>query len=89
MGKPAGRARLPFIPPVMPTRVEKPTEGDGWSHEVKFDGYRSQMIIDDGGVRIFTRRRLDWTSKYRDLAKAGRDLGVRERNHRRRNHRPE
>jgi ATP-dependent DNA ligase len=23
-------------------------EGDGWIHEVKFDRYRSQMIIDDG-----------------------------------------
>jgi len=60
----------------MPTLVEKPPEGDGWIHEVKFDGYRSQMIIGDQGTRIFTRRGLDWTTKYRDLAAAGAALGV-------------
>ena len=62
--------RLKFIPPLMPTLVEKPPEGDGWIHEIKFDGYRSQIVRDAEGVRIFTRRGLDWTSKYRDLAKA-------------------
>jgi ATP-dependent DNA ligase len=32
--------------------------GDGWIHEVKFDGYRSQQIIDRDGTRIYTRRGL-------------------------------
>ncbi|QKC85259.1 ATP-dependent DNA ligase [Mesorhizobium sp. NZP2077] len=68
--------RLKFIPPLMPTLVEKPPEGDDWIHEVKFDGYRTQVIIDSEGVRIFTRRGLDWTSKYWDLAKAAGDLDV-------------
>lgn len=67
---------LKFIEPLMPTLVEKPPEGEGWLHEVKFDGYRSQMILGDEGTRIFTRRGLDWTSKYRDLAAAGAALGV-------------
>ncbi len=35
-----------FIEPLMPTLVEKPPEGEGWIHEVKFDGYR----FDDGCV---------------------------------------
>ncbi|WP_457155275.1 ATP-dependent DNA ligase, partial [Mesorhizobium sp. P5_C1] len=70
--------RLSFISPMMPTLVEKPPEGGDWIHEVKFDGYRSQLIIDAGGTRIFTRRGLDWTSKYRDLAKAGTGLDVEE-----------
>ena len=39
---------------------------------MKFDGYRSQY----GGVRILTRRGLDWTSKYRDLASAAVSLNV-------------
>ncbi|RWD29895.1 MAG: hypothetical protein EOS34_27400 [Mesorhizobium sp.] len=60
----------------MPTLVAKPAQGDGWTHEVKFDGYRSQIIIDAGGARIFTRRGLDWTSKYRALAAAARTLDV-------------
>lgn len=60
----------------MPTLVEKPPEGDGWIHEVKFDGYRTQIVRDSDGVRIFTRRGLDWTAKYRDLAKAAGELEV-------------
>ncbi|WP_373420456.1 hypothetical protein [Mesorhizobium sp. L48C026A00] len=31
--------------------VAKPPQGDEWMHEAKFDGYRSQIIIDAGGVR--------------------------------------
>ncbi|MER9024939.1 ATP-dependent DNA ligase [Mesorhizobium sp. M0815] len=60
----------------MPTLVAKPPQGGGWSHEVKFDGYRSQIIIDAGRARIFTRRGLDWTSKYRDLAAAAKEMDV-------------
>ncbi|RUX97454.1 MULTISPECIES: ATP-dependent DNA ligase [unclassified Mesorhizobium] len=67
---------LKFIEPLMPTLVEKPPEGPGWIHEVKFDGYRSQMIIDETGTRIYTRRGLDWTAKYRDLAAAAKTLDV-------------
>jgi bifunctional non-homologous end joining protein LigD len=61
---------------MMPTLVAKPPQGDDWMHEAKFDGYRSQIIIEDGGVRIFTRRGLDWTAKYRDLAEAAKGLNV-------------
>ncbi|MER8964439.1 ATP-dependent DNA ligase [Mesorhizobium sp. M0808] len=60
----------------MPTLVANPPQGDGWSHEVKFDGYRSQIIIHAGRARIFTRRGLDWTSKYRDLAAAAKEMDV-------------
>ncbi|RWP38561.1 MAG: ATP-dependent DNA ligase [Mesorhizobium sp.] len=60
----------------MPTLVAKPPHGDGWTHEVKFDGYRSQILIDNGEVRIFTRRGLDWTAKFRDLAETAKGLNV-------------
>ncbi|TIR19559.1 MAG: ATP-dependent DNA ligase [Mesorhizobium sp.] len=68
--------RLKFIPPLMPTLVDRPPEGEAWLHEVKFDGYRSQIVRDDDGVRIFTRRGLDWRAKYRDLANAAASLNV-------------
>jgi bifunctional non-homologous end joining protein LigD len=68
--------RLAFIEPLLPTLVEKPPEGDEWIHEVKFDGYRSQVVIDDGDVRIFTRNGLDWTAKYRNLVEAAKQLPV-------------
>ncbi|TIN31741.1 MAG: ATP-dependent DNA ligase [Mesorhizobium sp.] len=68
--------RLSFIPPLMPTLVERPPEGDNWIHEVKFDGYRSQLVIDDDGIRIYTRNGHDWTAKYRDLVKEAASLGA-------------
>lgn len=48
-----------------PELVEQPPTGDGWSHEVKFDGYRTQLIKDDDGIRLYTKTGIDWTSKYR------------------------
>lgn len=68
--------RLNFIAPLLPTLVDKPPEGDGWIHEVKLDGYRSQIVRDENGVRIFTRRGLDRTAKYRDLSKTARELNA-------------
>ncbi|MER8574392.1 hypothetical protein NKH19_23235 [Mesorhizobium sp. M1338] len=62
--------RLKFVEPLMPTLVKKPPEGDGWIHEVKFDGYRSQLIIDEDGTRIYTRNGHHWTAKYCDLKEA-------------------
>lgn len=38
-----------FVVPLMPTLVEKPPEGGDWIHEVKFDGYRSQIIMTVSG----------------------------------------
>ncbi|WP_245446152.1 ATP-dependent DNA ligase [Mesorhizobium kowhaii] len=60
----------------MPTLVEKPPEGGDWIHEVKFDGYRSQLIIDEAGTRIYTRNGHDWTAKYRDLVKEAKGLAA-------------
>ncbi|WP_434721337.1 ATP-dependent DNA ligase [Mesorhizobium sp. RIZ17] len=68
MRKPAGGVRLSFIRPMEPELVEQPPKGDGWSHEVKFDGYRTQLIRDADGIRLYTKTGIDWTAKYRPLA---------------------
>jgi bifunctional non-homologous end joining protein LigD len=35
------RSELPsFIPPQLSQLVKAPPEGDGWAHELKYDGYR-------------------------------------------------
>ncbi|MDX8479072.1 ATP-dependent DNA ligase [Mesorhizobium sp. VK24D] len=68
MRKPVGGARLSFIRPMEPELVEQPPKGDGWSHEVKFDGYRTQLIKDADGIRLYTKTGVDWTTKYRPLA---------------------
>ena len=40
---------LSFIPPQTPMLVEKPPEGAEWLHEVKFDGFRTQLTSAMGG----------------------------------------
>lgn len=68
------RDRLGFIEPMMPTLVSKPPSGNGdWLTEVKFDGWRCQIVIDSGGVRVFTRRGFDWTDKFKIIAIAAAD----------------
>uniref|UniRef100_UPI0035E3D8D4 ATP-dependent DNA ligase n=1 Tax=Mesorhizobium caraganae TaxID=483206 RepID=UPI0035E3D8D4 len=62
--------RLEFIPPQIPTLVKQPPEDEGWVHEVKFDGYRTQLIIDQGGVRLYSKNGHDWTAKYWPIALA-------------------
>lgn len=37
--------RLKFVPPMMPTLVAKPPQGDGWIHEIQLDGYRTEIVI--------------------------------------------
>jgi bifunctional non-homologous end joining protein LigD len=45
-------------------------------HEIKFDGYRAQVLIDTTGVRIVTRNGLDWTGGLGGIAAAFEPLGV-------------
>ncbi|RWG58671.1 MAG: ATP-dependent DNA ligase [Mesorhizobium sp.] len=68
MRKPAGNVRLSFIRPMEPELVEQPPKGGEWGHEVKFDGYRTQVIKDADGIRFYTKNGFDWTAKYRPLA---------------------
>jgi bifunctional non-homologous end joining protein LigD len=56
------------------TSVEAPPNGAGWGHEIKFDGYRVQMRIEDGKAILRTRKGLDWTDKFKAIAKAGAGL---------------
>lgn len=64
----------PFIAPQLCVSVERPPSGDNWIHEIKFDGYRVQMRIENGDVTLKTRKGLDWTPKFGAIAKAARAL---------------
>jgi bifunctional non-homologous end joining protein LigD len=71
----ARAAKMPaFIAPQLCRSVERPANGDDWVHEIKFDGYRIQMRIEAGKVTLKTRKGLDWTSKFRAIAKAAEGL---------------
>ncbi len=65
------KAPLPrVIEPCLALLVEKPPAGDNWLHEIKFDGYRLFGVIEDGRVRLLTRRGLDWTDRFAGIAAA-------------------
>jgi bifunctional non-homologous end joining protein LigD len=51
------------------TPVERPPSGPDWGHEIKFDGYRVQIRVEDGAAVIKTRKGLDWTGKFKAIAR--------------------
>ena len=65
---------LRFVDFQLSTLVEKPPEGPGWIHEIKYDGYRTELLIQDGKARAFTRRAFDWTAKYPSIVEAASKL---------------
>jgi bifunctional non-homologous end joining protein LigD len=74
---PKGKAvrSLPrFVEPQLARLVEQPPGGSDWVHEVKFDGYRMQMRVENGKARLFTRKGLDWSDKFAAIAKAAAKL---------------
>ena len=63
-----------FIEPQLCKLVERATSEPGWAHEVKFDGYRLQLRVEDGKAVLRTRKGLDWTAKFSAIAEAAEKL---------------
>jgi bifunctional non-homologous end joining protein LigD len=63
-----------FIAPELCTPVDRPPGGEGWCHEIKFDGYRVQLRVEDGEAALKTRKGLDWTDKFGAIAKEASSL---------------
>jgi bifunctional non-homologous end joining protein LigD len=63
-------AEMPdFVAPQLCTSVDRPPSGEGWCHEIKFDGYRVQLRVEGGKATLKTRKGLDWTDKFKTIAK--------------------
>lgn len=43
--------------------------GSEWIHEIKFDGYRIIAVQKSGSLTLFTRSGLDWTGRFKVLAR--------------------
>ena len=67
--KPKVAAMPDFVAPQLCASVERPPSGEGWCHEIKFDGYRVQLRVEDGEATLKTRKGLDWTDKFGAIAK--------------------
>ena len=63
-----------FIEPQLCKSLDRPPAGPGWAHEIKFDGYRVQLRVEDGRAVLRTRKGLDWTEKFAAIAEAAADL---------------
>jgi bifunctional non-homologous end joining protein LigD len=62
-------AQMPgFIKPQLATLRTKAPSGEGWLHEVKFDGYRIQAHLNKSRVTLYTRSGLDWTKRFASIA---------------------
>jgi ATP-dependent DNA ligase len=62
-------AKMPqFITPQLCKRVSRPPAGAEWVHEIKLDGYRTQLRVADGKAVMRTRKGLDWTADFAAIA---------------------
>lgn len=68
------RERLKFIRPLEPFQVETPPVSADWLHEIKYDGFRTQVILDWAGARAFSRNGHDWSKRYWPIVNAAEKL---------------
>jgi len=57
-----------FIVPCSPIPAKAVPAGDGWVHEVKFDGYRVQVHKVGSRVVMFSRNGHDFTDRFPSIA---------------------
>ena len=70
-------APLPkFRKPQLATLVDDVPTGNGWMHEIKFDGYRALVAVKGEDVRVYTRSGKDWTDKFGPLVEVMADLDL-------------
>jgi bifunctional non-homologous end joining protein LigD len=62
--------KIPFIKPMAPTLAQIPPMGEDWLHEVKFDGWRAQLHIDQNEATLYSKSGADITKRFRSLRTA-------------------
>lgn len=63
-GRRAGESAAGVVAPQLATLVDEAPASDAWLHEIKYDGYRIQALVEDGSARLITRNGKDWTERY-------------------------
>jgi ATP dependent DNA ligase domain len=57
-----------FVAPMLLATADGVPDDDGWALEVKWDGMRAQARIEHGRLRVRSRRGVDWTQQFPELA---------------------
>jgi bifunctional non-homologous end joining protein LigD len=66
--KGAKKLALPeMIEPMMATAVTKPPQGTQWIYEIKWDGVRALCRIEDGRLRVYSRRGNEAEKQYPEV----------------------
>jgi bifunctional non-homologous end joining protein LigD len=65
-----------FLEPSLASPCDKPPGGPKWIHEIKHDGYRIQARIDGAKATLLTRKGLDWTARFPNIAPVLTRLGL-------------
>lgn len=74
----AVRGKLPRSQaPQLCAIAEQPPDGPDWISEIKFDGYRLLVWVEDGKARVVTRNGQDWTDRLPAVAQAASALHLR------------
>lgn len=58
------------LSPQLLSRASEPPNGDGWIHEIKYDGYRLLASVEHGRASLRSRPGADWTSRLPLIARA-------------------
>jgi bifunctional non-homologous end joining protein LigD len=56
--------------PMLASLGERVPHGEGWTYEVKFDGYRALAYVRGGECRLVSRNENDLTGRFPEIAKA-------------------
>jgi bifunctional non-homologous end joining protein LigD len=76
---PAAPEREPFpswIDPMLLSSGQLPPDGESWVYELKWDGMRAQLAVENGAVRLRSRARRDWTAQFPELRNIAAALGA-------------
>lgn len=69
-------ASVPRYRPQLATLVDQAPSGGQWLHELKYDGYRIGCEIEQGRVRLHSRRDREWTGSFPEIVEAAQRLPV-------------
>jgi DNA ligase D-like protein (predicted ligase) len=68
-------SQVQFTEFLKPVAAANPPSGTAWIHEIKHDGYRTQLLVEDGRAAAYSKSGYDWTDRYPHIAKAAAKLG--------------
>jgi bifunctional non-homologous end joining protein LigD len=62
------------IQPMLATAVEEPFDDPAWLFEVKWDGYRAVIFIENKRARLVSRNHNDLTAQFSEFARLGEEV---------------